>query len=71
MNSFKMKDLGSLQNCLGIGFKKQNNSLCASQTKYIKDILLKFGMDTSKPVKTPMVTGLQLKRNESKNLPDL
>lgn len=35
--------------------------MCLTQIKYIKDLLQKANMDQAKPMKTPMVTGLQLK----------
>ena len=35
-----------------------------SQTKYLKQILKKYGMEDSKPVCTPMVTGCSLSEND-------
>lgn len=35
-----------------------------SQTKYVKELLKKFGLDDSKPVRTPMVTGCKLSKND-------
>jgi hypothetical protein len=35
-------------------FKQLKEGTFISQTKYIQDILKKFGMKDSKPIKTPM-----------------
>jgi hypothetical protein len=48
---------------LGFQVKQLQEGTFISQTKYIQDILTKFGMKDVKPIKTPMGTcwGLVLK----------
>jgi hypothetical protein len=41
---------------LGFQIKQLQEGTFISQTKYIQDILKKFGMKNDKPIKTPMVT---------------
>ena len=52
-------------------FKSSNSSkapLC--QSKYVKDILKKFGMEDAKPIKTPMATNGHLDLDEGGNTVD-
>ena len=44
--------------------KKNKDGIFLSQTKYLKQILKKYGMEDSKPVCTPMVTGCNLSSND-------
>ena len=37
------------------------------QSKYVKDILKKFGMEDAKPIKTPMATNGHLDQDEEGN----
>jgi hypothetical protein len=41
------------------------------QSKYVNDSLKRFGMDNSKPIKTPIATNAHLDLNERGNLVDL
>jgi hypothetical protein len=41
---------------LGLQIKQTKEGTFISQTKYTRDILKKFGMDKTKPIKTPMCT---------------
>ena len=54
-NKFEMKDLGNLEYFLGIEIvhNPSTGSLWIGQSHYIEDVLAKFGMADSKPVKTP------------------
>ena len=70
-SNFKMTDLGKLKYCLGweIIMDPESQILGISQTKYIKEVLSRFGMEESKPCKTPAETTLKLKReDESKSI---
>ena len=62
---FEMTDLGELKYFLGIEIEQDlNNGLITMrQTKFLKSILAKFGMEESKPVKTPQDPGLKLIKN--------
>jgi hypothetical protein len=48
--------MGELKYFLGFQVKKLQEGTFISQTKYIQDILNKFGMKDAKPIKTPMGT---------------
>jgi hypothetical protein len=48
--------MGELKYFLGFQIKQLREGTFISQTKYIQDILKKFGMKDSKPIKTPMGT---------------
>ncbi|KAG3124594.1 hypothetical protein PI126_g23176 [Phytophthora idaei] len=52
---FEMTDLGELEYFLGMEIKNDRDSgkVMVRQTKLLKSILTKFGMQDSKPVKTP------------------
>jgi hypothetical protein len=51
-----MSMMGELKYFLGFQVKQLQQGTFISQTKYIQDILTKFGMKDSKPIKTPMGT---------------
>jgi hypothetical protein len=48
--------MGELRYFLGFQIKQLQDGTFISQTKYIQDILKKFGMKDAKPIKTPMGT---------------
>jgi hypothetical protein len=48
--------MGELKYFLGFQIKQLQEGTFISQTKYIQDILKKFGMKNAKPIKTPMGT---------------
>ena len=48
--------MGELKYFLGFQVKQLQEGTFISQTKYIQDILSKFGMKDAKPIKTPMGT---------------
>ena len=60
---FEMSLLGELTYFLGLQIQ-QNGGIFLSQTKYLKQILKKYGMEDAKPVCTPMVTGCSLSAND-------
>eukprot|EP00253_Pinus_taeda_P018896 PITA_18896 len=49
---------------LGLQIQQNEGGIFLSQTKYLKQILKKYGMEDSKPVCTPMVTGYSLSAND-------
>jgi hypothetical protein len=51
-----MSMMGELKYFLGFQIKQLQEGTFISQTKYIQDILKKFGMKNGKPIKTPMET---------------
>jgi hypothetical protein len=56
IQKFKMSMMGELKYFLGFQIKQLQDGTFISQTKYIQDILKKFGMKDDKPIKTPMGT---------------
>jgi hypothetical protein len=55
-NPAVMSMIGVLTFFLGFQIKSDKEGTFISQTKYTRDILKKFGMNKSKPIKTPMCT---------------
>eukprot|EP00253_Pinus_taeda_P007737 PITA_07737 len=61
---FEMSLLGELTYFLGLQIQQNEGGMFLSQTKYLKQILKKYGMEDAKPVCTPMVTGCSLSAND-------
>jgi len=59
-----MSLLGKLTYFLGLQVQQNKYGIFLSQTKYLKEILKKYGIEDSKPVCTPMVTGCSLTTND-------
>lgn len=57
---FQMKDIGPAKNCIGIKIRQGKDFIELDQSNYIKEILERFGMQDSKPVKTPSDTSQKL-----------
>jgi hypothetical protein len=56
IQKFEMSMMGELKYFLGFQIKQLQEGTFISQTKYIQDILKKFGMKDGKPIKTPVGT---------------
>jgi hypothetical protein len=56
IHKFEMSMIGELKYFLGFQIKQLQDGTFIRQTKYIQDILKKFGMQDGKPIKTPMGT---------------
>jgi hypothetical protein len=54
VQKFEMSMMEELKYFLGFQVKQLQEGTFISQTKYIQDILTKFGMRDAKPIKTPM-----------------
>ena len=68
---FKMKDMGELGFCLGIGVKHGSNFVQLQQRQYIKNLLDRFNMSEAYPVATPADSGVTLTAaDESSKLAD-
>jgi hypothetical protein len=63
-SEFEMSLLGELNFFLGLQISQLDEGIFISQTKYIKEMLKKFGMEDCKPVSTPMVTGCKLRKDD-------
>eukprot|EP00253_Pinus_taeda_P028438 PITA_28438 len=61
---FEMSLLGELSYFLRLKIQQNKGGIFMSQTKYLKQILKKYGMQDSKPICTPMVTGCSLNAND-------
>jgi hypothetical protein len=53
---FKMSSMGELTFFLGLQVKQKSTGIFIHQSKYVKDILEKFGFKDCKPASTPMET---------------
>jgi len=71
MKMFKMKDLGSVSEFLGIEITRDRaaRTLRLSQTSYIAKILERFQMSECKPTATPMVQSSKPSSEDSEPLP--
>jgi hypothetical protein len=61
---FEMSMMGKLKFFLGFQIKQLKDSTFISQTKYTNDMLKKFDMNNTKPIKTPMSSNGHLGLNE-------
>ena len=60
----EMSLLGELTYFLGLQVQQNKDGIFLSQTKYLKQIPKKYGMEDSKPVCAPMVIGCSLSSND-------
>ena len=52
--------IGEIKFFLGLQIVQNKEGIFISQTKYLKDLLKRFGLEGCKPIGSPMVTGLKL-----------
>ena len=59
-DEYDMVDNGEIKHCLGLIIKRdrKNKILSISQSNYIENVLVKFGMENSRPVATPLEPGV-------------
>jgi len=69
-NEFKISMIGELSYFLGLQIKQMKNDTFVSQSKYIKDLIKKFGLQEAKSMSTPMGTNDQLGNDASGNMVD-
>ncbi|GJX14748.1 hypothetical protein Tco_0206506 [Tanacetum coccineum] len=55
---------------LGLQIKQMEDEIFFNQSKYIKEMLKKFGLEDSKPTKTPMLTKIKLTKDDEANSVD-
>lgn len=67
---FEMKELGEAKRILGVVIfrDKSNSELFLFQTSYIKKVLRKFNMNTSKPLTIPLSIDCKLSKNMCPNI---
>ncbi|GJT15348.1 retrovirus-related pol polyprotein from transposon TNT 1-94 [Tanacetum coccineum] len=61
---FEMSMMGELNFFLGLQIKQMEDGIFFNQSKYIKEMLKKFGLEDSKPMKTPMSLDTKLTKDE-------
>jgi len=62
---FEMSRIGELTFFLGLQIKQMENGTFISQSKFYKEVLKKFGIDTTKEASTLMGTSCYLDKDES------
>ncbi|GJW38577.1 retrovirus-related pol polyprotein from transposon TNT 1-94 [Tanacetum coccineum] len=63
-DEFEMSMMGELNFFLGLQIKQMDDGIFFNQSKYIKEMLKKFGLEDSKPMKTPMSSDTKLTKDE-------
>ncbi|GJV27373.1 retrovirus-related pol polyprotein from transposon TNT 1-94 [Tanacetum coccineum] len=63
-DEFEMNEMGELNFFLGLQIKQLDDGIVFNQSKYIREMLKKFGLEDSKPIKTPMSMETKLTRDE-------
>ncbi|GJQ93756.1 retrovirus-related pol polyprotein from transposon TNT 1-94 [Tanacetum coccineum] len=63
-DEFEMSMMGELNFFLGLQIKQMKDGIFFNQSKYIKEMLKKFGLEDSKPMKTPMSSDTKLTKDE-------
>ncbi|GKA39063.1 retrovirus-related pol polyprotein from transposon TNT 1-94 [Tanacetum coccineum] len=61
---FEMSMMGELNFFLGLQIKQMEDMIFFNQSKYIKEMLKKFGLEDSKPTKTSMPTEIKLTKDD-------
>nr|GEY73819.1 retrovirus-related Pol polyprotein from transposon TNT 1-94 [Tanacetum cinerariifolium] len=69
-DEFEMSMMGELNFFLGLQIKQMENGIFFNQSKYIKEMLKKFGLEDFKPTKTPMSTKIKLTKDDEANSVD-
>ncbi|GJX29438.1 retrovirus-related pol polyprotein from transposon TNT 1-94 [Tanacetum coccineum] len=67
-DEFEMSMMGELNFFLGLQIKQMEDGIFFNQSKYIKEMLKKFGLEDSKPMKTPMSSDTKLTSKRMKDL---
>ncbi|GJX69514.1 retrovirus-related pol polyprotein from transposon TNT 1-94 [Tanacetum coccineum] len=67
---FEMSMMGELNFFLGLQIKQMEDGIFFNQSKYIKEMLKKFGLEDAKPTKTPMSTEIKLTKDDKANSVD-
>lgn len=70
MSRFQMRDLGDVSYFLGIKIRKIKDGMFLSQESYLKKVLKKFKLDSSKPVDTPLEPRPDLEICDQPSVPD-
>ena len=57
---FKMSMIGELNQFLGLQIRQQESGIFISQSKYAKNLVKKFGLESASLVRTPMSPNIKL-----------
>ena len=57
---FEMSMIGELTYFLGLQIHQQDSGIFLSQSKYAKNLMKKFGLDSASSVRTPMSPNVKL-----------
>ncbi|GJV25393.1 retrovirus-related pol polyprotein from transposon TNT 1-94 [Tanacetum coccineum] len=63
-DEFEISMMGELNFFLGLQIKQMEDGIFFNQSKYIKEMLKKFGLEDSKPTMTPMSTEIKLTKDD-------
>ncbi|GKE41178.1 retrovirus-related pol polyprotein from transposon TNT 1-94 [Tanacetum coccineum] len=63
-DEFNMSMMSELNFFLGLQIKQMEDGIFVNQSKYIKEMLKKFGLEDSKPIKTLMSSDTKLTKDE-------
>jgi len=63
-NEFEMSMMGELNYFLGFQIKQMSHGIFLNQTKYVKDLLKRFNLESCKLSKTPMCSSIQLDKDD-------
>nr|GEY99833.1 copia protein [Tanacetum cinerariifolium] len=63
-DEFEMSMMGKLNFFLGLQIKQMKDGIFVNQSKYIKEMLKKFSLEVSKPMKTPMSLDTKLTKDK-------
>ncbi|GJR08720.1 retrovirus-related pol polyprotein from transposon TNT 1-94 [Tanacetum coccineum] len=63
-DEFEISMMGELNFFLGLQIKRMEDGIFFNQSKYIKEMLKKFGLEDYKPMKTPMSSDTKLTKDE-------
>ena len=69
-NEFEMSMVGELTYFLGFQVKQHKDGIFLSQSKYVRELVKKFGLDLGKHFRTPMPTNLKLSKDKSRKIVD-
>ena len=64
-SEFEMSMVGELNFFLGLQVRQMEGGIFVSQSKYAKNLVKKFGLESAKQVSTPMSTTLKLTKDEN------
>ncbi|GJV81387.1 retrovirus-related pol polyprotein from transposon TNT 1-94 [Tanacetum coccineum] len=69
-DEFEMGMMRELNFFMGLQIKQIEDGIFFNQSKYIKEMLKKFGLEDSKPTKTPMSTEIKLTKDDEADFVD-